>query len=222
MIYSTLCVGKVWCEKYSQSINNFGKNYNLYVLTDLPEYFPNCNVIKYEREVFSYYEKLPFILKLIIQYKKRVIFFDADSVNNPYLQVILNKEYKLDNSSVYSLNVYNTKAWDRKKVLENPSFVELMEIYRSYSYELLPDYIHERIFSLPYKSNQTHEILNQVLEMQEIFETKYYKGRIWPQGHQNQRWSKAGCGYAEGGALSIIIHNMKIPTKPILLKENII
>lgn len=222
MIYCTICIGEEWCKKYSDDINKLGSEKTTYVLTDFPEYFGNCKIKKYKRNVFSYYEKLPFTLELIIKYKNRVVFFDADSVDNNYFQSILKKEYNLDTESVYALNVYDTKSFNRKMVLSNPSYIELMNIYRLYNYQLFPKYLHERLFSLPYNEIQTEEILNQILEMQSIFEETYYKGRVWPEGHQNQKWSKNGCGYAEGGALSIIVHNMKIPTKSIKLLKNLL
>ena len=222
MIYSTMCIGEEWCKKHSKRINDLSQKEIVWVLTDLPEYFPNCSIQQYHRNTFSYYEKLPFVLNLVIKYEDRVTFFDADSVDNPYFQSILKKEYKIDNQTVYALNVYDTKRFDREMVLNNPSYVELMNIYRYYNYEPFPKYIHERLFSLPYKKYQTEQILEEIIEMQSIFEETYYKGRKWPERHQNQRWSAAGCGYAEGGALSIIVHNMNIPTKRIKYLKKII
>jgi len=222
MIYCTVCIGEDWCKKYSNIINELATQNTIHVLTDFPEYFDKCKTKKYNRDVFSYYEKIPFTLQLIIEYKNRVVFFDVDSVDNNYFQSILKKQYKLDNKSVYALNVYDTKSFNRQTVLENPSYVELISIYHSYGYEPFPKYLHERLFSLPYNEIQTEEILNQILEMQSIFEETYYKGRIWPEGHQNQRWSDFGCGYAEGGALSVIVHNMDIPTKSIKLLKKIL
>lgn len=217
MIYCTFCIGEDWCKKYSKSVNLLAKNHNVHILTDNPKYFENCKVIKYERDVFSYYEKLPFSIRLSIENKKRVVFFDVDSISNFYFQSILKKEYELDDISVYSLDIYNPKELN----LENESYMELMDIYRSYSYYLFPNYLHERIFSLPYIKGQTEEILKQVLDMQSVFEEKYHKDRIWTKGHRNQKWSDVGCGYGEGGALSIIVHNMKLPLKKLIIKNNL-
>ena len=215
MIYATICIGEDWCKRYSDDINKFGNENSIYVLTDFTEYFGNCKTIKYSRDIFSYYEKLPFTLKLIIEHKERVVFVDADFLESNEIRNIVDNTYKLDTDSIYALNVYDTKEFPRDEVLNNPSYIELIDIYRSYNYEPFPKYLHERLFSLPYKEYQTEEILKQIVEMQPIFEERYYKGKIWPEGHENQRWSDAGCGYAEGGALSIIVHNMNIPVKSI-------
>jgi hypothetical protein len=54
MIFCTLSVGKEWCKKYSNDIDSISKNHKIYVYTDFPEYFPNCNIIEYKRKDFSY------------------------------------------------------------------------------------------------------------------------------------------------------------------------
>ena len=212
MIYATMCIGEEWCKKYSDDINKLGSKKTTHVLTDFPKYFDKCKVKKYNRDIFSYYEKLPFTLNLMIDSKDRVVFVDADFVHSDEIKGLVDNRYNLDKESVYSINIYDTKSFPKSFVLSNPSYTELMNIYDSYNYELFPKYLHERLFSLPYKKNQTEQMLNEIVEMQTIFEERYYKGRVWPDGHQNQRWSDAGCGYAEGGALSIIVHNLNIPT----------
>ena len=219
MIYATMCVGEDWCKKYSSEINNLGLENNVNILTNFPNYFPNCNTEMYHRNVFSYYEKLPFTLKLNIKYKDRVLFFDVDSINSPYLIPILKNKYEMDKESVYSQEVYDMKTTSN---LDDESYKELINIYKSYSYYIHPKYLHERIFSLPYKENQTEKIIEEILELQSVFEKIYHKDRKWPNRHRNQKWSDNGCGYGEGGALSIIIHNMNIPSKSLKFLKNII
>ena len=54
MIYCTMCIGSKWVDVFKDSINRFAKNNELYVLTDIPEEFDNCNTVLYEKETFRY------------------------------------------------------------------------------------------------------------------------------------------------------------------------
>jgi len=47
MIYATMCIGSSWVTKFKKSINEFGKNNTLYILTDSPDEFSNCETIIY-------------------------------------------------------------------------------------------------------------------------------------------------------------------------------
>ena len=49
MIYATMCIGSEWVGKFKHSINTFGKSNTLYILTDSPDEFPNCETILYYR-----------------------------------------------------------------------------------------------------------------------------------------------------------------------------
>ena len=59
-----MCVGEHWIEKFKNNINNFSKKNNLHILTDDTSKFQNCSCYQYTRNVFSYYEKIKFILDL--------------------------------------------------------------------------------------------------------------------------------------------------------------
>lgn len=80
MIYCTMSIGKYHSEKYSNDINRLATKYKVEVLTDCPEYFKNCTIHEYSRDVFSYYEKLPFMLSVILNNKDRVLYFDSDTI----------------------------------------------------------------------------------------------------------------------------------------------
>ena len=80
MIYCTVSVGKEILKKYSNDINRLATKYKVVILT-LSEYFTDCTTLEYSRNIFSYYEKLPLLLSLVLQNKDRVTYFDVDSVN---------------------------------------------------------------------------------------------------------------------------------------------
>lgn len=222
MIYATLCVGEKWCKQNADDINDLGKNNLVYVYTDFAEYFPNCKIVEYTRKDFSYYEKLPFWLNLIIKHKERVVYIDSDSIETIPMQILRKGITNLDNKSVYTFTMFNNPSYAYERLKKNPSLVQLMEIYQELGYDPICFYLHEKLLSLPYKKDETELILKEILNLQSIFEEKYYKGRFWegiPHDetgtHECNKWSKYGCGYGEGGAISILIHNLNIPIKTI-------
>ena len=223
MIYATLCVGEKWCKENADDVNDLGKNNIVYVYTDFPDYFPNCKIVEYTRSEFSYYEKLPFWLRLIIKHKKRVVYIDCDSVKTIPMQIIRSGSANFDKKSVYTFTIFDNPLALLERMKKNPSLVQLIEIYKELGYDPLCFYLHEKLLSLPYKKNETEFILKEILNLQSIFEEKYYKGRFWegiPNDetgtHECNKWSKYGCGYGEGGAISILVHNLNIPIKTIV------
>lgn len=213
MIYCTLSVGKEISENYSGDINRLATKYDVVVLTDSPEYFSKCNLIEYSRDVFSYYEKLPLLLSLVLQNKERVTYFDADSVN-----LIEDKNYEFDNESVYTYKIYEQKGFTEKQLRNDVGVDVMLDIYEELGYKIC-DYLHERILSIPY-SKKVALVLEEILELQPLFEERYPKGKKWVNSNRDniQKFSNTGCGYGEGGALSIVLKNNNIPTKT--LEEN--
>ena len=64
MIYATMCVGSKWTTKYQHIINAFSSKNHLEVLTDNIDIFDNSYNTLYDRDIFSYYEKINFIFNL--------------------------------------------------------------------------------------------------------------------------------------------------------------
>ena len=93
MLYATVCHGAEFINRFSKEINRVGKVDTVHVLTDQPQYFDNCITYQYEevmgRSQFSYYSKLTFLFKLLLECKERVNYVDAD-----FLKTIFNKESK--------------------------------------------------------------------------------------------------------------------------------
>ena len=95
-----MSIGEYHSKKYSNDINEFAKHNEVHVLTNYPEHFKNCILENYDRTIFSYYQKLPFLLSLVLKTKKRVTYFDSDSID-----LVKNKDFKFDNKSVYSYKI---------------------------------------------------------------------------------------------------------------------
>ena len=87
-------------KKYSDDINRLATKYKVVILTNYPEYFTDCTTLEYSRNIFSYYEKLPLLLSLVLQNKDRVTYFDVDSVN-----LVEDKEFIFD-KKVFTLTNY--------------------------------------------------------------------------------------------------------------------
>ena len=190
MIYCTVSVGKEISKKYSDDINRLATKYKVVILTNYPEYFTDCTTLEYSRNIFSYYEKLPLLLSLVLQNKDRVTYFDVDSVN-----LVEDKEFIFDNESVYTYKLYKNENYTTEKLREDSGLDVMLDIYEELGYEIC-DYLHERILSIPY-SEKVKKVLEEILELQPIFEERYPKGKNWnnPSKKDLQRFSNTGCGY---------------------------
>lgn len=211
MVYCTFIYGKELHDLYSTKLDEFSTKYNLQVLTDKPDYFLNANTTLYERNEFSYYEKLPFLLSLVKKYKERVLFFDADSID-----LIDGKEFGFDNRSAYSYQIFKNTNYTESELRTNYGLGVLCDIYSELGYEMC-DYLHERIISIP-NTKKIDKIYTEILNLQSLFEKKYPKGIKWV-NHDFKKYSKVGCGYGEGGALSVVLKNNNINVKSLVEKK---
>ena len=203
MIYSTLAYGE-YADKYSKHISKLGQTYNIHVLTDKPELFDNVFVHSYSRNIFSYYEKLIFIVKLVIEKKDRVNYIDADMMWN------LDKQVDLDLDSIYSYQIYNIDDQSLENILGKERINEVLK-KAGWNIEL-KDYIPEGIISFPY-IDSIKNILKDLIYLQPFFEDYFNKKNSW--NKNTYRYGKYGVGYGEGAALTAIAHKYSIPYKAI-------
>ena len=218
MIFATLCVGIDWCEKHSQAINDIGENHTIYVYTDCPHYFPNCNIIQYTRSDFSYFEKLVLLFNVMDECNERVTYFDCDSTKRNQVQLMLNGlNQPFDNKSIYTYKVFKNVEYSIEDLSTDPSLYILMNVYRELGFkDVRCNYPHERILSLPFIPKKYKKLKEKVLNVQPIWEKNWSMGKAWIGTHPCNKWSQYGCGYAEGGALSIYAKELKINLEPIL------
>ena len=108
MLYATVCHGAEFIEKYSLSINEVGKVDDVFVLTDQPKNFPNCNILEYEEfmgsKKFMYTCKLDLIFHLLKQLKQRVNYVDADFLNLSFDKSLVKDDNTLFTSIVVPHN----------------------------------------------------------------------------------------------------------------------
>ena len=98
------------------------------------------------------------------------------------------------------------------------------KVYKELGFEnVICRYIHERIISIPYISSKFNELKENVLKVQSIWEENWSIGKKWigypideTGTHECNRWSRYGCGYGEGGALSIYCKQLDINSEKIV------
>ena len=215
MIYCTMCIGPKWVNVFKDSINRFAKSNELYVLTDIPKEFDNCNTVLYEREDFSYFEKLPFLFNLSKSRKERITYIDANNIRN------FNPNILVDETSLYSGQLLEWENMDMFKT--DTTEVDVLKILSTIGIEKLYDkYVREHIISIP-SSIFVDYILDDLKEVQPLFED--YFGSV-PKTPAMERYTKSGVGYAEGFALQAIamkysmeIKQMKYGAKSYKLKH---
>ena len=203
--YCTFSFGEELCNKYSKEIND--SKLDITVLTNLPQYFTKKTVL-YEREEFSYFEKIVFLLNLINENFNRFTYFDIDSYK------LIDSDFSFSNDTVYTYKIYDNskfKHLDVSLLKTYPGVAALANIYSKYGYELCK-YPHERLISIPYL-NEIDSINKEVKDLQSIFEEVYPKGKVW-EDKSLTRFAKKGCGYGEGGALAAVLnrYNVRIDT----------
>ena len=205
MIYSTMCVGTEWCTKYAQNINVFAKHNKVYVLTDNPSYFQNCNYIEYKRDVFSYYEKINLITNLLQTYKERITYVDAD-----LLDTRINTEFVYDSDSLYTYDVYDSNDGIVTRYFGEYEKSKIIEVFSNINLSNLPNfYIDEKIISLPYL-DKLSDITEDINTLQPLLENLF--GSV-PINENLDRYSKVGIGYGEGWALNAICSKYNIHAK---------
>lgn len=212
MIYATMCVGSDWISLYKDSIQNFSKKNELHILTDSYDSFINCNVYEYDKEEFSYYDKIIFIFELLIKYKTRITYIDSDWISK------YNTDIEFDDKSIYSYNIYNL---NNKNVVTNffteTEFKIRNEILNYINYnDNLDYYLPEALISIPY-SNNTNKMFDDIKILKNYIETYYNKENTNP---RFTRYKKYGIGFAEGWALSAVAHKFNYNVKSVNWRRN--
>ena len=200
MVYTTMCIGNDWIKRYSNEINNFGKYNNVVVVTDDTSKFDNCEVRKYKKDLFSYYDKLIVLFNLLEHNKERVTYVDADKFST-----LPKVEY--DNESCYTYNIV-----DRDTFLYNLAELDIDELISKINKKINFDfnfthYIQEGVISLPYTSNFS-DIKKDIELCKEVVE-EYCNQRKW-NNDKLDRYAETGIGYGEGTALTAILSKYNI------------
>ena len=202
MIYCTMCIGEEWVDIYSPVINKFSRDREVFVLTDQPDKF-ECNTILYERDIFSYYEKILLVLNLIKSHKSRVTYIDVNSLRT------FNPNIKTDDVTLFCAQLLSWEHME-KYFLTKSTKEDVSTILDKIKVKELKDfYIREHIFSFPFL-NDIDDIINDATLMQPFFE-EYFN--VVPYTPHMERYSREGVGYAEGFAIQALAIRYNIDIK---------
>lgn len=201
----TTIIGKEHNDKYYKRINKLGKDVSIDVLTDQPELYKNCNTTEYTREVFSYYEKMMFLLDCVKKYKSRVTHIDVDWFLD------LNYDIELKEDTFYTYFIFPYYQMDEKKVRSITNFKLLIQklntILSDNGYGKCKQLIGEAFMSMPYLSN-FDEMYTRVKTMQYDFENQLNMETGF--GARYSKYQNTGVGYGEGMALTMVMDHLNI------------
>lgn len=202
MIVCTLCVGDYFVKQNYEQINEQGKIHDIHVLTDKPEYFQNhINIYHYNRNIFSYYEKITFCLDIISKLKKRVLYCDADWVYS------LKNNLELDEESFYY-----SAGWTH----DETAFSFLSEFQRNEVYNKFNNsgynikdllYYHEALFSFPYSDN-IDVVIDENKKLQVVAENIFNSELVKNSPDRIKKYGDTGIGYGEGFSISYLVENV--------------
>ena len=209
MKYCTFIYGKEWHEKFAANIVKECKSHDIYILTNMPEYFKGCEFVEeYTRPVFSYYEKLNWVLKLSKELKQRVTYVDADWVFN-LTQGLEN----IDEEQIYTYRILQMSVLTDRKML--------IDLFESADYPWNDDdYIPEGIISMPYLPDILDNVIADIEYLQPFWENTFTQETKVTK--ILKRYTKFGIGYAEGGALTAVAHKygIKYSARKKLIRRN--
>jgi len=198
MILAIVAVGKKYIFKANQHIPKYTQcGWDVRILTDEPESFPNLKTYDYTNKIFSYIDKLLFPLRLVEKLKQPVLYVDADCFD--FISNELIQNFKPTNKVLYYGN------WPEGQYLSDTDleyFKPLISYFREIEFDytqlqLIIEYLHY----FPYFNNITNVIydlerIKPIFEYQSIIKKTYY----YP-----------GIGNGEGVALSYVLQKNCIP-----------
>jgi hypothetical protein len=189
-----VAVGEKYIEPASKVINDFFDKWDIHVLTDNPTKLPfKCHTKLQENKIFSYFEKMLFVLRLVEKHKSGVLYVDVDRVDEfgeeLMNEIVLNESVTIKN--YWHGNNKNFKGFYDSSI----HFKPLIEYCKSNDIDYDVDTFSEEIFYVPYLKNIS-EIIYDVEKLRPIFE---YQSLISLETNQYY----PNIGNAEGLALSM-------------------
>ena len=168
MIYATMCIGNKWLNKYRDTINVFSSKNHLEILTDTPSGLTGSHITLYERNIFSYYEKINFIFNLSKKYNQRITYIDSDWL------VRYNTDIKYDDITLYTYEIFDLYIESELTKFFYETEYHLRDTLLSHisSNESIKYYIPEALISLP-KVNEIDKMISDIKTIQPILENIY-------------------------------------------------
>jgi len=198
-----MCVGTKWLTKYQDIINAFSSKNHLEILTDNPSGLIGSHITLYERNVFSYYEKINFMFNLSKKYNERITYIDIDWLN-AYNTNITYDDITLYSYATYDLSDKNilTKWFTEREEYFRDNLLSHISVNSNIDF-----YIPEALISIP-QLNNIDNIQFDLKIIQPIIESWYGLKNKNP---RFRRYIKNGIGYAEGWGVSAVCKKYKIP-----------
>jgi hypothetical protein len=167
MILAIIAVGDDYinnCLKYLDKFKDSG--YSVKVLTDKPELFNDYDVYHFKNQIFSYFEKILFPLKLMIEFESDVLYVDADWIQSIGDEFI--KNFKGNDTFLYYTNwPYGDKFKDYPNNEYFKLFIEYLKS-KNFNYDNLTT-IMEWVYYFPNIKN-VKNILRDIEMIKPIFE----------------------------------------------------
>ena len=211
MIYATFITGEEYRKKYTLQIQNEVKGKDVHILTDKPELFPECKTELYEKEVFSYYDKLTFLLRTVLKRKERVTFIDCDWFTGLHISLDIEPDtfytYRLYPFSDFAIMPFSIHGLNLVKEVTSKHKLEFKDEV----------YIGEAIMSLPYL-DCTQDILDDLDYLQKDWESTFNQN-LETKSTKLKRYASYGVGYGEGGALTAILQKYNVTLKEVDKKK---
>lgn len=211
MIYATFLTGDEYRKKYTTQVQREVKNKDVHILTDQPDLFPNSKTELYDKEVFSYYDKLTFLLRTVIERKQRVTFIDCDWFTGLHLNLNIYPDtfytYRLYPFSDFKIMPFSIHGLNLVKEVTTKHKLKFKEEV----------YIGEAIMSMPFL-DCSQNILDDLNYIQKDWESAFSQNLI-TESAKLKRYSSYGVGYGEGGALTAILQKYNVTLEEVDKKK---
>tara|TARA_B110000914_G_C15335832_1_gene386908 strand:- start:83 stop:712 length:630 start_codon:yes stop_codon:yes gene_type:complete len=194
----TFSISREWANLYSESVNNYALNFPTHILTDTPAKFSNCIVTEYDKEYFSYYEKILFAVKKCIELKDTILFLDVDSFNSLNTSILDYTEQSALFHRYYVTDLITD--WGNE-------FNPIIDYFEENDIEYKDVKIfHERGFVLPYTPSLS-KVYDDLIKIQSLWE------KTFDRECDILKYNKSGVGFVEGIALSIMLNHNNIKSE---------
>lgn len=199
-ILAIVAVGKQYTDWAIEVIERFKTTrWEIQVLTDderIFDYDAYCHIEFYERRIFSYFDKMLFVLRCVEKCKSGVVYADVDRVHEYPMNFL---DMLSENSQVSILNYWHG---ENKKFKGNYDsgihFVPLINYCQDNEIDYDVDTISEEIFFIPYLNN-IKQVIYDVEKLRPVFEYQSLISKSTNKYYPN-------VGNAEGLALSISLN----------------
>ena len=210
MIYATFLTGEEYRKKYTQQVLREVKDKDVHILTDRPELFPECKTELYDKEVFSYYDKLTFLVRTVIERKERVTFIDCDWFSG------LHTGIDIEPDTFYTYALFNFNNFKYMPFAQE-GLDMVQNVLKENKYNLMREvYIGEALMSLPYLDS-IQDILNDLKTLQKVWENTFNQNV--DVNRQLARYASYGVGFGEGGALTAVLQKYNVTLKEVDRKK---